>query len=382
MDIPYGVSYIAKLAYMLSGQQIPKPMKDIIENRIDSCHFEYEGSTHAIRTRIDKKENNIINHEIMIKNTDETANTGNRSLKVIAKNIECGEELYVYKKTYYTPSDFHDSRYDPSFSPVCYPGQTVCVSVCVPSYCSEYGLVQVYAHDSRKNILYKSEKYKVDSDKWNSLEYTIPYLEGALIDEIGVIFTSTSQGEFIGLIDDLYVKGKAKYKLNASYENEEIWYYLHKEISQFTRLKGLFFIEDDKIHLSCSDFAQAYTGHINWDDYECEFKFTPITGQHHYINFRVQGAIRSYAAGFYGDGTFALLKNDNGYKELVKKDYKWQCNKEYIVKIKVQSNNIIVYLDGEKLIEYADTQQPYLNGCIGLSVEKTSHCALSEIKVN
>lgn len=50
-------------------------------------------------------------------NTDEPAAFGNRSLKVTANRMESGENVLVYKKTYYRPADFHDSRYDPAFSP-------------------------------------------------------------------------------------------------------------------------------------------------------------------------------------------------------------------------------------------------------------------------
>lgn len=55
--------------------------------------------------------------EYHLMNTDESAAFGNRSLKVTANRMESGENVLVYKKTYYRPADFHDSRYDPAFSP-------------------------------------------------------------------------------------------------------------------------------------------------------------------------------------------------------------------------------------------------------------------------
>ena len=68
--------------------------------------------------------------------------------------------------------------------------------------------------------------------------------------------------------------------------------------------------------VSCSDFAEGYTGHYQWGDYQVEADLTPVVGEHHYLNFRVQGAIRSYAVGFCGIGQLALLKNKNGYRTL------------------------------------------------------------------
>jgi hypothetical protein len=53
MDIPFGATYIVKLAYALAGEELLQPWKTIIDKRIDSCYFEYPGSTHAIRVRTD-----------------------------------------------------------------------------------------------------------------------------------------------------------------------------------------------------------------------------------------------------------------------------------------------------------------------------------------
>lgn len=52
MDIPYGASYIAGLAYKIAGEEPPVPWNAIFRERMDSCHFEYPGSTHAIRMKV------------------------------------------------------------------------------------------------------------------------------------------------------------------------------------------------------------------------------------------------------------------------------------------------------------------------------------------
>lgn len=45
MDIPYGACYIAKLAAELAGEKLPAPYDKIAEDKIESCHFEFPGST-------------------------------------------------------------------------------------------------------------------------------------------------------------------------------------------------------------------------------------------------------------------------------------------------------------------------------------------------
>lgn len=53
IDLPYAACYIAKQAAILRNEELPEPYKTVCEKRIDSCHFEYPGSTHAIRVRSD-----------------------------------------------------------------------------------------------------------------------------------------------------------------------------------------------------------------------------------------------------------------------------------------------------------------------------------------
>ena len=121
MDVPYGASYFAKMAYLLAGETPCAPWDKLLGEQLESCHFEYPGSTHAIRSR-----GQALCH---IRNTDEQAHTGRRSLKLTASGSESGEECCFYKQTYYGPEDFSDSRYDPFFAPLVYPGQTVHLSV-------------------------------------------------------------------------------------------------------------------------------------------------------------------------------------------------------------------------------------------------------------
>ncbi len=77
-------------------------------------------------------EKDPITRECCVCNTDESAHSGSRSLKATAVPVNSGERVFVYQKTYYEPKDFHDSRYDPCFSPLVYPGQTVHGSVMLP----------------------------------------------------------------------------------------------------------------------------------------------------------------------------------------------------------------------------------------------------------
>lgn len=386
MDIPYGALYIAKLASVLSGEELPEPYRTIVNEKIDSCHFEYPGSTHAIRVRTESLQPNpraALSYRL--ENTDETAATGTRSLKVTVAEMQPGENIYIYKKTYYGPKDFHDSRYDPAFSPVVYPGQTINGSVMIPDY-GACGFVTLYARDMRTKVIYESAPQKLTTNCWENMSFKIPSLEGGLIDEIG--FCLHIQGEnqaektAVVFIDDLFAEGRPSYSVEMERETEEVWTSVHREISQFTKLKGLFYLEKGRLHLSCADFGEVYTGGHDWKDYRADFYITPLTGKMHMVNVRVQGAARSYAAALMPDDTVGLYKNHNGYQLLASCDYQWHHGEEYMMTAEVLDNEICISINGQPVLTYKDTEMPYLHGSVGFSVQEGSHCMCRKIVIS
>jgi hypothetical protein len=167
----------------------------------------------------------------------------------------------------------------------------------------------------------------------------------------------------------------------------------HFTISQLTVLKGLVYLEDEKLHISCSDYAEVYTGRHDWTDYSASYFITPLTGKDHAANFRVQGGIRSYAAGFGIDDNdksgkkdklykLRLYKNENGYRKLAETDFDWEYGKEYKITVTTKGNHFTVQVNDKKYIDYTDTDNPYLTGSIGLSVKNGSRSSISKIVVD
>ena len=381
MDIPYGAAYIAKIAWALEKEELPSSWKEIVQKKIDSCHFEFPGSTHALRVRV---EGTPLKTQTELINTCEAAHSGKRSLKVHVMPIQSNERVYVYKKTYYYSSDFHDSRYDPSFSPLLYPGQTIHGSLCLPEYGNPCRAA-MYARNADTGDLILGEKQELKKNQWVELECKIPPIKAGLIDEAGFVIEllgRNTSSDFNVLADDLYFEGRPEYSIDFSRVKEDHWVRHHREITQFTRLKGLWYLKDNEAHLSCADFGEAYTGRYDWTDYTTSFELKPVTGDYHWVNVRVQGAIRSYAAGFSPGGKFCLYKNENGYRLLTEKNFPWEKGKKYTISVSVKGGEIRAAVDGNELLVYTDTERPYLQGGIGFSVREGSHCAYSGIKVS
>lgn len=383
MDIPYGALYMTKLAYELDNQELPEVWNDIVTNKINWCNFELPGSTHAIRTKIDTVDDISNNFKAYIKNTDETSFTGKRSLKIICNQINAGDDLYVYRKTYYHPSDFYDSRYNPSFSPTVYPGDTINCAVMLPEY-SNGACVSLYAYDSHNDKKYFGKKITLTKNSWEKLSFSIPSIKDGLIEEIGICFHTTGirseKNSFVAFIDDLYVVSTPNYNINFQKEYLEKWNSLHEEISQFSRYKGQLFLENNCLNLSCADIGEAYTGNIFWENYNGVFKIKSIHGEYALCNVRVQGGMRSYGIGLLPNNRFVILKKDRVYSVLAETDFNWIHNKEYEIIVSVNNNQIEASIDGIKLT-VIDSDNPYLNGCIGLTTIKGSRLACSEINI-
>lgn len=383
MDIPYGASYMAKYAFELAGQELPEIWTEILKKRPDSCHFEYPGSTHAMRVRCEPY-GDAHHLEYHLCNSDEQAYTGKRSLKLHAYPVWAGQKLYLYKKTYYWKEDLHDDRYEPGFSPLIYPGQKLLGSVCLPEGQRET-YVQMYVKDHHSGQEITGPKVLCRSGEWVRLEFDIPHMDGALLEEAGFLFCvpgdSFGPVEFDAFADDMEYFGQPDYSVDLERETTEMRTQTHYEITQFTRVKGWAWIDKTWLHLTGSDFGELYTGSHRFEDYMLKTRLRPCLGEKHYLNVRVQGAAYSYAVGLHGKGKLALLKNTNGYRELAVIDYPWEYEQEYRFAVRVKGNTIEISDETGNLISYMDKDNPYLYGAVGFSVQEGSHCSYSDIQV-
>ena len=87
--------------------------------------------------------------------------------------------MKVYYQTYYHPDDFNDSRYDPSFSPVAYPGQTFTTVL----RANKAAQARLYWKDDRTEAYHYGESVMLSSGAWMELRMKIPAGE-ALVHEV------------------------------------------------------------------------------------------------------------------------------------------------------------------------------------------------------
>ena len=387
--------FIARQAAAIAGAELPEPYKTAAA-RLGDATFELPRSSCAVSVlcvgegeKISFEKKRYAEGEkkpaprYALKNTDKTAASGARSLEISDKRPKDKEKIFVYKKTYYHPSDFSDSRYDPEFSPVCYPGQTVRAAAFVPS--DVYGATAAaFCFDERHDKIILGESVRLDAGKWQNVEVKIPRIEAGLIGCVGVCFEadnpSGKKNNFVCNVDDLEICGKASYTVDFSREVRERWNWRHVDVSQFTRVKGIFRLDGGAAHLSGADFAEVFTGDVSWRDLKCALTLSAVEGREHYLLVRVEGAMRYYAVGFCGD-EFCLIKNRYGLKKLAGAKVKFERGREYRIGIEVKGNKIKASLDGADLIEYIDEKEPLLYGSVGMANRNGSHTKYIKLEV-
>ncbi|WP_168120416.1 ADP-ribosylglycohydrolase family protein [Paenibacillus sp. HB172176] len=382
LDLPWCASYIAQFGYLLAEQPIPDVWQSILGREGLHCHFEYPGSTHAFRMEAD--------HGVTasVENSEEVSASGRRSLKAMFDKVIGGCGYRVYLQTYYGPEDFNDNRYDPAFSPILYPGQKVSCKVMLPS-AGAPGAIQarIFVHDRNSGERLYGPKASLRPDHWEELDFQIPYLSGACLDRAGIEYipTEAKYATLVVFMDDFSLRGSPNYTLDFAKERIERWSGTHLEVSQLTHLRGLWTLEAGELSASYAGAsAEAYTGQLDWKDLTLETELVPRLGYDHMINFRVQGAIRSYAAGLRGQGESArivLLKNDNGYKELAAEPYVWRHGEAYKLAVKASGNQFSLFVNGELLLAFTDQDRPYEHGMVGFSSHRSSHTHYKHLTV-
>ena len=371
MDLPANVRTIARLAYKIAGETWDDRWSAFLGEDAARFSFELPGSTHAFRMAGKK--------EMLLSGIQGKACSGSGSLRALYKGVSGGDEMKLYQRTYYRPKHFHDSRYDPSFSPIIYPGQMITAHVM--SDAGAWLSIGLYVFDSNSQTLIKGDAVKIPKGEWVRLVLPIPAQDGACLEEAGLLITALDgAGEALVYLDDMDFSGRPDYTLDFARESVERWGGAHNEVSQMSRLSGIWTLEDGELSGSCAGFGEAYTGDTCWTDYALTCTMAPMTDGLAGFNARVQGAIRGYSVAFQ-DGQLLLQKNSNGYRTLASMPDTWAIGAFRTLTLQVQHDRLSVWENGKMLLSARDEAQPYLNGMIGLRVEHGGHVHCRRMQV-
>lgn len=359
--------------------------KEIAHNQGLHAHYDFElpGSTHAFRNT--GPDGAMLMTSCV--NTDAAAYKGKRSLQVCFSSLYGGGSYRTFLQTYYTPEDFNDSRYDPSFTPCFFPGQTLSMHVYVPRGEEEHLAARLYVRNLTDGTILYGDKVELPLEEWICLRWTVPPIPNAVIGEVGIEWIPLAEiyispKSLVAYIDEVTFSGQAEIHQSFQASAMEVWNPLHREVRQLTYLRGLWTLEDGRLTGSgATGDIEAYTGGHYFNDYSFESTLTPLTGSSHGLLFRVQGALRSYAALIEDNHLLLLKKKRQGWTELAKVPYVLQHHRELTLSVNARGNHFEVRVDGKQMLDYIDIDNPYLNGQVGFINRKGSRTAYANYSV-
>lgn len=383
-NVPQIATLTAKTTHEMYGIEPNEMWQELFSHEEGKYfNFEYPKSTFGIRADFAGKPN------VILTNVDDECYKGTRSLRATVPVLGNGDKFKLYYKTYYTPSDFDDSRYDPDFSPIVFPGDEVKARIKVSG--NQQGTVKVvpYVLDRMTGNIMESEiSFLVDEKEWKEVSFKIPEATDMIVEEIGFYIIcvrgnmAMRQFSLSVNLDEMEIISHSNYAMHLGKLPNEKWNPIHELPAHLTFLRGIFRVEEDMLMASGSSKpVEAYTGNLHWSDYKLEATLKPLLGDHHHVLVRVQGGNRCYAVGLAPEGKLALYKKYEDYTTLHEVDFEWQHGEVYTLEITAKDNKITVSVAGSEVLTYEDTDRTYGHGCIGFGNNHASRTGFISYKL-
>ncbi|MBC7811608.1 MAG: ADP-ribosylglycohydrolase family protein [Burkholderiales bacterium] len=335
-------------------------------------HFEHSGSTNNFSARGDK--GRPIHQQQSAVGADKTLQTAVRKLNKKG-------EIRVFTRTYYRPKELSGNYYEACFTPLIAPGQTITARVYQPEGAPDAIKAALYVHDDNHNEDHQATGETLTPGTWHTLTYRVPELKDACLSEVGIVLRNLGElwetGSFH--VTSLDWSGAPDYETTFAKERAE-----SGGISQWTRLRGYWRLEDGGYHGGGPGLCESYTGDIRWTDYVVEAEIVPLAGEYHQVNARVQGGQKSYAFGLAPDGHIALYKKNQVYIAVAHADFAWEYGVPYRLRLIVSGDTLkatITAPDGRSQSLTWRDDSPYRNGQIGLSTWHGGHMRCNWLRV-
>jgi ADP-ribosylglycohydrolase len=357
LDIPNAALYVSNLGRAVAGGRETKVYKGGAR-----YHFALPGSTHcweferqpgwaAIRE--------MSNATYSPSGGGRTAPGGSRALKIVMHRLSSENQGLAYRKTFFTGDDIDQSGYDIGTSPIIYPGQTLTASIYLSV--GERVTARLFARDYFTQEILCGDEVALSPGEMTSLSHTISAPGAVLLDRIGILFSSPQETTAAAYLDRVDWSGGPSCVFDLARANAMAgWGYLRgRWFARAGALNGSHYGQD----------TEAYTGLLEWKDYRYTVRLRPHCGKRHRILFRVRGAQRSYAFGLAPGGRVAFEKNWQGYQETASAPFAWELQREYTLSIEVTGSHMTGFVDGQKVLEWRDTERPWPDGCVGLGLK-------------
>jgi ADP-ribosylglycohydrolase len=365
LTIPQCVDLFCRLGRQMQGIDTPPAPR---------YHFRYPGSLNAFEVLGDRAIPTHRSHDAV---------DGEGVLRVAIRKLNKKGEARIFTRTAYRPSELSGNSYGAQFTPLIAPGQTVRARVYLPPQdAPEAVLAGLYVYDEHHDAYHQAESVTIAPGEWRDLTFTVPPLVDAYLSQVGVcvrvLESIWERGSFC--LASLDWDGAPSYRTTFAHERPET-----ACISGWSRLRGYWRLEDGAFHGSGHGWCEAYTGDVRWSDYRMSAELVPLLGDHHRINVRVGGALRSYAFGLAPDGSIALYKKEGEYRQVASAPFRWQHGETYRLTVMANGAALSAQVDGggeSVALGWHDADSAYLHGQIGFSTGQGGHTRYLNMEVS
>lgn len=357
LDMPACADLFCNLGRQLAGEN-PSSLPP-------RCHFQYPGSTHGFLF------DGFNGKVIALKNDG-------GGLHATVRKLNKKGEVRLFVKTGLRPEALSANYYGASFSPKIYPGQTVRAAITLPADAPPTLRAGLFVRNDNRAEYHHGVGVPLIPGETTTLTYAIPPLHNALLSETGVVLKNTGQ-PWSGVFTLNWFDWDGTPQFSTDFELARAEF---GAISQWTYLRGYWRLESGAYHGSGVGINETYSGDITWQNYRLTVQLTPLLGDHHHLNVRVQGARRSYAVGFAPDGRLVVYKNRGEYHPVAGVSFPWRHGQSYRLTVVAVGSRLRVWVDDAPLLAWTDADAPYLHGQIGLSNFAGCHTRFERVEVS
>ena len=348
---------ISKAARALANQPIESPKNGA------RFHFELPGSVQGFTL----EESPESDGTAVIENVVGNSVSGTRSLAIRYNQLAVGRMARVATPTFIPPEAIDMPGYQLMASPTLYSGQTVQARLtadkenCQTVTCTLY--IQVYGADDAL-VMRRGETHEVSPGREALFNWKVDPTDGAPIAAVGIEVSSDARASGVVYLDYLTWKGTPELSLIKPSSGGTMW-------------KRAWIDAVDNAITSRADVA-AYRimqnhdtglfiqGTREWENYSFSALVNPHLASEAGIAVCVQGLKRYYALLLCDDGKVRLIKELDGRRELAEKEFAWNWDTDYELRLKAAGSNLVAFIDGDVVFEYLDTNRPLLTGSVAL----------------
>ena len=340
--------YVVNMGRALSGEEAVYPKDNA------RFTFEFPGSVQGFHA---------IEETTKLQNVNGHAQKGKRSLAVdFAGQGSFSTQTFLY------PSEAEESIYMLLASPTIYSGQKASWGISGEQNTKIKPFIKIYNKDDALEMVFGPETI-LKENIYTESEWIVPNTHSQPIAEIGFACEADSG---IVYLDYLSWEGAPNVTLTRPKGYDDKRGFIPAWRQAWINAMDLWRKEWEEPYRLIQNEGRGLIvqGTSDWKDYQVEADITPWLMDAGGICTRVQGLKRFYSLMLTKENKVRLIKALDGDLILGEKEFEWDVQKKYILKMQVSGSQIKAWIDGQLVFDVVDANNPLLSGGVAFVVDQ------------